>query len=71
MDFGRSHLAGELSRRRASHPVGHEVEHPAFADLVFFEARVAARFRGGKIGNEEGVLVVIPGLAAVGEREGG
>ena len=66
-DHGARHPAGELPRRGAAHPIGDHEEGPAFADgaarpddpLSLLRDRLR-RLRCGEIGDEEGVLVVLP-----------
>ena len=65
------HLAGQLTRDRATHAIGHHEQRASRPDLVFADFGQQARVAGAQIGDEERVLVMVPGAPAIGLSEYG
>ena len=71
IDEIRGHLAGELARHRAAHPIRHHEQRSTRPDLVFPDFGHQARVAGAQIGDEEGVFIMVPGAPTIGLSEDG
>jgi hypothetical protein len=60
------HGTGELARGGAAHPVGHHEEGSARSDLVSADLGMQARVPGAEVGDQERILVVLPGPPEIG-----
>src|SRR5205823_2431801 len=66
VDRRGGHLAGELTRGGAAHPVGDDEQRPALSHVVLAYGGQQGRFAVRQIRHQEVVLVVVPHLAEIG-----